>query len=75
MLRSCVDAAAAFPGEVVGEVPSRVGTRSARHRYEPDAISRGATGALEAMSLWAGESVGGVARVQPATEIVGELMD
>ena len=33
----------------------------------------GTTGTIEAMSLWAGESVGGVTRVQPAAEIVREL--
>ena len=35
--------------------------------------STGATGAIEAMSLWAGESVGGVKRGQPAAEIIQEL--
>lgn len=70
VLRSCVEAAEAFAGEVVGEVPSLDGTREPLHRFEPDAITRGATGSIEAMSLWAGESVGGVTRAQPAAEIV-----
>ena len=72
-LRSAVDAAMAFPGDVVGEVPSLDGTRVPLHRFEPEVASTGATGAIEAMSLWAGESVGGVTGVQPAAEIVGEL--
>jgi NAD(P)H-dependent flavin oxidoreductase YrpB (nitropropane dioxygenase family) len=33
------------------------------------------TGHIEAMSLWAGESVGGVKRIQPAADIVMELVE
>ncbi len=75
VLRSCVEAAETFAGEVVGEVPSLDGTRVPLARFEPDAITRGATGAIEAMSLWAGESVGAVQRVQPAAEIIRELVE
>jgi nitronate monooxygenase len=74
-LRSVVEAAEAFADEVVGEVPSLDGTRVPLHRFEPAVASTGATGAIEAMSLWAGESVGEVSRVQPAAEIVRELAD
>ena len=73
VLRSSVEAAEAFAGEVVGETPSLDGTREALLRFYPEAINRGTTGAIEAMSLWAGESVGGVRRVQPAAEIVREV--
>jgi len=73
VLRSSIEAAAAFEGEVVGETPSLDGTREALPRFSPEAINRGTTGAIEAMSLWAGESVGGVKRVQPAAEIVREV--
>jgi nitronate monooxygenase len=73
VLRSCVDAAAAFTGDVVGETSSLDGTRVSLARLEPDAITRETTGTIAAMSLWAGESVGGVTRVQPAAEIVDEL--
>jgi NAD(P)H-dependent flavin oxidoreductase YrpB (nitropropane dioxygenase family) len=31
------------------------------------------TGSIEAMSLWAGESVAGVKKLQPAAEIIQEL--
>jgi nitronate monooxygenase len=72
-LRSAVEAAGAFADDVVGEVPSLDGSRVPLHRLEPDVASTGATGAIEAMSLWAGESVGGVTRVQPAAQIVTEL--
>jgi NAD(P)H-dependent flavin oxidoreductase YrpB (nitropropane dioxygenase family) len=73
VLRSCVAAAEAFPGEVVGEVPTLDGTREPLLRLAPNAINRGTTGTIAAMPLWAGESVGGVTRVQPAAEIVREL--
>jgi enoyl-[acyl-carrier protein] reductase II len=74
-LRSAVEAAVAFAGDVVCEVPSLDGTRVPVHRLQPGVASTGATGAIEAMSLWAGESVGRVTRVQPPAEIVGELAD
>jgi nitronate monooxygenase len=35
---------------------------------------RTATGQIEAMSLFAGQSVGGVKRVMPAREIIQELV-
>jgi len=74
LLRSCVAAAETFPGDVVGEVPSLDGSRQPLPRFAPDAINRGTTGTIAAMPLWAGESVGGVTRVQPAAEIVQELV-
>jgi NAD(P)H-dependent flavin oxidoreductase YrpB (nitropropane dioxygenase family) len=73
VLRSSVAAAEAFADEVVGEVPTLDGTREPLYRFAPEAISRGTTGAIAAMSLWAGESVGGVGQVQPAAAIVAEL--
>jgi nitronate monooxygenase len=73
VLRSSVEAVEAFAGDVVGATPSLDGTHEPLHRLDPEAINRGTTGTIEAMSLWAGESVGGVTRVQPAAEIVREL--
>jgi NAD(P)H-dependent flavin oxidoreductase YrpB (nitropropane dioxygenase family) len=40
-----------------------------------DAVRHGHTGNIEAMSLWAGESVSGVTQVQPAAEIIQELVE
>ena len=74
-LRSAVEAATAFPSDVVGEVPSLDGTQVPLHRFEPEGASTGATGAIEAMPLWAGESIGGVKNVKPAADIVAELAD
>jgi len=75
VLSSSVEAVQAFEGQVVGETPSLDGTRAPLGRLEPEAINRGTTGAIEAMSLWAGESVGGVTRVQPAAAIVREVTE
>jgi nitronate monooxygenase len=74
ILRSCVEAAQAFEGEVVGETLSLDGTREPVRRFSGVA-DRTTTGAIEAMWLAAGESVGGVKCVQPAAEIVRELTD
>jgi NAD(P)H-dependent flavin oxidoreductase YrpB (nitropropane dioxygenase family) len=72
-LRSAVAAAEALAEEVVGETPRLDGTSEAVRRFGALAVIRGTTGAIEAMSLWAGESVGAVTRVQPAAEIVREM--
>lgn len=69
-LRSAGERAETFAGSVVGEVPSLDGTRVPLHRFEPDVPSTGTSGAIEAMSLWAGTSVAAVKAVQPAAEIV-----
>jgi hypothetical protein len=49
------------------------GTRVPLRRFAPGMPLGGTTGAMEAMALWAGESVGGVTQVQPAADIVREL--
>jgi nitronate monooxygenase len=75
-LRSSIEAAQAFPGDNVGEVfdPSS-GDRVPVRRFQKLTITRHVTGAIEAMPHWAGESVRGVQRVQPAAEIVRELAE
>ncbi len=76
VLRSCLEAADALEGEVVGErVSPYTGERFPFYRFGTGVATRQATGAIEAMSLWAGESVGGVKRPQPAGEIVRELAE
>ncbi len=42
-------------------------------RYEPAPPMAGTTGDIEALSLWAGQSVGLARKAQPAAEIVAEL--
>jgi len=76
VLRSSVEAAQAFQGEIVGEVLDEdTGERHPIHRFQIGTIRKVTSGAIAAMPHWAGESVDGVKRVQPAAEIVHELAD
>lgn len=74
VLQSCVAAAEAFQGDIVGEVTMGEQKMSIP-RFAVPTPTRGTTGAIEAMPLYAGESVGAVERVQPAAAIVNELME
>ncbi len=75
-LRSSVAAVAAFEGEIVGErFRPRYGDRVPVRRFEKMTITRHVTGAIEAMPHWAGESVRGVHRVEPAGAIVRALAE
>ena len=44
-------------------------------RFAAPAPTRGTTGAVEAMALYAGQSVGAVTHVQPAAAILRELAE
>jgi nitronate monooxygenase len=73
-LRSSVDAAQAFDGELVGEVVDPTsGKRTPVHHLEKMTATKHTIGAIEAMPHWAGESVRGVTRRQTAAEVVNEL--
>lgn len=72
VLRSALAAASAFAGDVVGEMHV-LGERRQLRRFSADNPSDNATGRVDAMALYAGESVGAVRRVQPAGDIVAEL--
>src|SRR5262249_847003 len=74
-LSSCVAAAEAFEGGVVGETPDLDGIREAVRRFDCLGVTRETTGRIEAMSLWPGESVSAVRRVQPAADILSELLN
>lgn len=74
VLRACIEAAENLRDEIIGEWSGPlIDERVPIHRLESLTIDRHTTGAIEAMPHWAGESVGGVKRVQPAAEIVWEL--
>ena len=60
------------PGE--GDVIAHFPSGEAILRYEPGAPLVGTTGDVEALSLWAGQSVGLARQAQPAAEIVAELV-
>ena len=74
-LRSAIDAAEAFQGEIVGKVVGLDETEVAVPRFGSRVPDRTATGEVAAMSLWAGQSVGAVRRVLPAREVVRELVE
>lgn len=76
VLRSSFDAAHAFSGTIVGEnrnyytdAPSTV------ERFDSMTATAVTSGDVAAMSLWAGEAVGKLTRVQPAGEILREIVD
>ena len=75
VLRACIAAAQAFEGHVVAERTSLDGTHVPARRLSGAVADHTTSGAIEAMALYAGESVGGVTRVQPAGEIVRELAE
>ena len=73
VLRSCIDAATAFQGAIVAEV-SYGGSTQQVPRFGSPAPTAHTTGAVEAMPMYAGESVSAVRARQPASEIVRELI-
>jgi NAD(P)H-dependent flavin oxidoreductase YrpB (nitropropane dioxygenase family) len=72
VLRACVDAAQGLTQAIAGEVDWG-GQTMPIPRFAVVAPTAGTRGAVEAMALYAGQSVGAVNRVQPAAEIVREL--
>jgi nitronate monooxygenase len=73
VLRSAIDAAQALDRDVVAEVEIG-GERRQIRRFQGVPPYKAMSGAIEAMACYAGQSVGAVKRVQPAAEIVAELM-
>jgi hypothetical protein len=74
VLRSCLEAAAAWSADTVGAV-QRGESSMPLPRFGTAPPTRAATGEIDAMALYAGESVGAVRAVQPAGEIVRELLE
>ena len=74
VLRSCVEAAEALNRDTAGEVTHGKVTFPVP-RFAPQPPNRTTTGAVQAMAMYAGQSVGAVREVQHAGEIVTELMD
>lgn len=58
-----------------GEVTGKQANGNPILRYRGSTPRRDITGDVEAMSMWAGQSVGLVKKVQPAAEIVREIND
>ena len=64
----------AFEGDSVGEMALGP-TRITIPKGATPSPTKDTTGEISAMALYAGESVGNVVRVQPAGEVVRELVD
>lgn len=73
VLRSSIEAARALDGDVVGELVIE-GASMPVARLSPVMATRSFRGVSAATALYAGYSVDGVRRVQPAAEIVDELL-
>jgi len=73
VLRTAVAAAERLTTDVVGET-RYAGQTLAVERFSVMVPTTGTTGHIEAMALYAGESVGNVHAVRPAAEIVSELV-
>ena len=74
VLRSAMEAALAFDGEVVGETVHG-GRRVPLPRLAVPGPSRATTGTIGAMALYAGQSVGAVHRAEPAASIVASIVE
>jgi NAD(P)H-dependent flavin oxidoreductase YrpB (nitropropane dioxygenase family) len=74
VLKSCIDVANSLEDDVVGE--TAVGDVTVpMPRFAAPAPNRETTGNIEAMALYAGQSVDAVRSIQPAAEIVSELSE
>ena len=74
VLRSCVEAAESFTGDMVGQGAIGGATYPVR-RFAPPTPNRATVGDIAAMALYAGESVDAIRRIQPAAEIMRELSE
>ena len=75
VLRSSVEAAEAFHGDIVARRFDADDNRWVeKHRFQSFSVTDEYSGAIEATPFWAGESVASVIRAQPAAEIVNEIM-
>jgi NAD(P)H-dependent flavin oxidoreductase YrpB (nitropropane dioxygenase family) len=74
VLRQAIEAADSFRGDYVAEIEVD-GGREQIERFRGTPPFKGFRGHIEAMACYAGQSVGDVKRVQPAAEIVAELVE
>jgi NAD(P)H-dependent flavin oxidoreductase YrpB (nitropropane dioxygenase family) len=74
VLRSAIDAASALAVEIAGQMMTPAGPMPIP-RFAVPAPTATTTGHVEAMAMYAGESVGHVREVRPAAEIFRELAD
>lgn len=72
VLRSALEAAEALDGEIAGRIEV-YGQVKEMPRFSADSPSGGASGSVQAMALYAGQSAGAVRRREPAAAIVADL--
>jgi nitronate monooxygenase len=73
VLRSALEAAERYDGDVVGHA-TRGAKREPLSRFAVSTPSRHFEGNIAAMALYAGTGVGAVLAVQPAADVVAELV-
>jgi NAD(P)H-dependent flavin oxidoreductase YrpB (nitropropane dioxygenase family) len=73
VLKTCVDAALKLDEEVIGETKLANGTSIPMQRFSSAPPGRSATGHIEAMAQYAGQSVEYLRGRMPAAQIVAEL--
>ncbi len=75
VLRSSLEAAMRFKGEIVAQRRLPTGEMEPIRRFESVTATNQMTGNVEAMPHWAGESVGHVKESMPAAAIIREIAD
>ncbi|WP_439408216.1 NAD(P)H-dependent flavin oxidoreductase [Bradyrhizobium sp. DASA03076] len=75
VLRSAIEAAEALQEDSIGSVVDIGGSHRTVPRFAATVADRTATGHVDAMALYAGQSVSAVTRIMPAREIVRELAE
>jgi nitronate monooxygenase len=73
VLRSSLEAAQKFKGDIVARRKLSTGEVDEIRRFESMTATNQMTGNIEAMPHWAGESVGHVKELKPASSIIGEM--
>lgn len=75
MLRSAIEAVEALQDDNIGTVTNIAGTQATIPRFAATVAGKSVRGHVDAMALYAGQSVGSVKRLMPAREIVRELAE
>ena len=73
VLRSAVERATSYPGDAVGFVVEQ-GRRRPVERFSVSTPHRNVAGEISAMALYAGTGVGAVTAIQPAADVVADLV-
>ena len=75
VLRSAIEAVESLQDDGIGTVINIGGTHATVPRFAATVADKSVTGHVDAMALYAGQSVGSVKRLMPARDIVRELAE